>query len=225
MPLEIHVVDDPTYLVGSLLAEQATRGSSIVLTGGSTPARAYERAAKLEPDWSAVTLWWTDERCVPPDDERSNYGMARETLIRHLEGRPGTVHRIRGEIPPAQAAEEYDQALANEALDFMLLGLGPDGHLASLFPGSPQLKVRDRRATHGPASLEPLVHRVTMTLPTLRSGGRIVFLIVGEEKADAVNAAFGGDVSPDVPASLIRLSQEPIEVYLDEAAASKLGPS
>lgn len=223
MPLEIHVVDDPTHLVGSLLAEQATRGASIVLTGGSTPARAYERAAQLEPDWSATTLWWTDERCVPPDDERSNYGMARETLIRHLEGRPRTVHRIKGEISPAQAADEYDQTLANASLDFVLLGVGPDSHLASLFPGSPQLKVRDRRATHGPASLEPLVHRVTMTLPTLRSAARIVFLVAGEEKAAAVKASFADDVSPDVPTSLIRLAQVPIEVYLDQAAASNLG--
>jgi 6-phosphogluconolactonase len=207
MPLEIHIVDDPTNHVGSLLAEQATRGASIVLTGGSTPARAYERAAQLEPDWSATTLWWTDERCVPPDDDRSNYGMARETLIRHLEGRPRTVHRIKGEISPAQAADEYDQLLANASLDFVLLGVGPDSHLASLFPGSPQLKVRDRRATHA----------------TLRSAGRIVFLIVGEEKAAAVRASFTDDVSPDVPTSLIRLAQVPIEVYLDEAAASKLG--
>src|ERR1700735_3094036 len=108
MSAEIHIVDDPASYVGSLLAEQATRGASIVLTGGSTPAAAYERAAKLEPDWSAVTLWWTDERCVPPDDERSNYGMTREKLIRHLEGRPRTINRIRGEVPPAQAADEYD---------------------------------------------------------------------------------------------------------------------
>jgi 6-phosphogluconolactonase len=223
MSAEIQIIDDPAGYVGSLLAEQATRGSSIVLTGGSTPAAAYERAAKLEPDWSAVTLWWTDERCVPPDDERSNYGMTRETLIRRLEGRPRTINRIRGEIPPAQAADEYDAALANAALDFVLLGLGPDGHLASIFPDSPQLKVRNRRATYGPASLAPLVPRVTMTLPTLRSGTRIVFLIVGEEKAEAVRASFADDVSPDVPASLIRLSQVPIEVYLDEAAASKLG--
>jgi 6-phosphogluconolactonase len=223
MSAEIQIIDDPAGYVGSLLAEQATRGSSIVLTGGSTPAAAYERAAKLEPDWSAVTLWWTDERCVPPDDERSNYGMTRETLIRRLAGRPRTINRIRGEIPPAQAADEYDAALANAALDFVLLGLGPDGHLASIFPDSPQLKVRNRRATYGPASLAPLVPRVTMTLPTLRSGTRIVFLIVGEEKAEAVRASFADDVSPDVPASLIRLSQVPIEVYLDEAAASKLG--
>jgi len=223
MSAEIQIIDDPAGYVGSLLAEQATRGASIVLTGGSTPAAAYERAAKLEPDWSAVTLWWTDERCVPPDDERSNYGMTRETLIRRLEGRPRTINRIRGEIAPAHAADEYDAALANAPLDFVLLGLGPDGHLASIFPDSPQLKVRNRRATYGPASLEPLVPRVTMTLPTLRSATRIVFLIVGEEKADAVRASFADDVSPDVPASLIRLSQVPIEVYLDEAAASKLG--
>ena len=222
-PPEIQIVDDPASYVGSLLAEQATRGASIVLTGGSTPGRAYERAAQLEPDWSGVTLWWSDERCVPPDDEQSNYGLARETLIKRLQARPGTVHRIRGEIAPAQAADEYDQALAGAALDFVLLGLGTDGHIASLFPDSPQLKVRDRRVTHGPAGLEPFVHRVTMTLPTLRSAARIVFLIVGEGKADAVAAAFGGDVSPDVPASLIRLSQVPVEVYLDEAAAAKLG--
>jgi 6-phosphogluconolactonase len=221
-PPEIHVLDDPASYVGSLLAEQATRGASIVLTGGSTPGPAYERAAELEPDWSGVTLWWTDERCVPPDDEQSNYGLVRETLIRRLEGRPGTVHRIRGEISPAQAADEYDQALAGAALDFVLLGLGADGHMASLFPDSPQLKVRDRRATHGPAGLEPFVERVTMTLPTLRSASRIVFLITGEGKADAVHAAFDGYVAPEVPASLIRLSQVPIEVYLDEAAAAKL---
>ena len=82
--------------------------------------------------------------------------------------------------------------------------------------------MRDKRVTEGPAGLEPFVHRVTMTLPTLRSAGKIAFLVTGEGKADAVVAAFGGDVSPDVPASLTRLSQVPVEVYLDEPAASKL---
>ena len=221
-PPELLVVRDPAADVASLLAQHATRGGTIVLTGGSTPARAYELAAELEPDWSGVSLWWSDERCVPPDDDRSNYGLAHEHLIRRLRVRPGAIHRIRGELPPGVAADEFDQALTGVALDFVLLGLGSDGHMASLFPGSPQLKVRDRRATDGPAGLEPFVHRVTMTLPTIRSAKRIAFLVTGEDKADAVAAAFGGDVSPDVPASLTRLSQVPVEVYLDEAAAAKL---
>jgi 6-phosphogluconolactonase len=221
-PPELLVVRDPAADVASLLAQHATRGGTVVLTGGSTPARAYERAAELEPDWSAVSLWWSDERCVPPDDDRSNYGLAHEHLIRRLRVRPGATHRIRGELPPGVAADELDHALIGVALDFVLLGLGSDGHMASLFPGSPQLKVRDRRATDGPAGLEPFVHRVTMTLPTIRSAKRIAFLVTGEDKADAVVAAFAGDVSPEVPASLSRLSQVPVEVYLDEAAASKL---
>ena len=221
-PPELYVVADPAADVASLLAQYATRGGTIVLTGGSTPGRAYELAAVLEPDWSGVSLWWSDERCVPPDDERSNYGLVHEHLIRRLRARPGAIHRIRGELPPGVAADEYDQALAGVALDLVLLGLGSDGHMASLFPGSPQLKVRDRRATEGPAGLEPFVHRVTLTLPTIRSAARIAFLVTGEGKADAVAAAFGGDVSPDVPASLTRLSQVPVEVYLDEAAAAKL---
>jgi 6-phosphogluconolactonase len=205
-----------------LLAAQAKQGGSIVLTGGSGPGAAYERAAERAPDWGRVTLWWGDERCVPPDDELSNYRLAERTLLENLEVPPRSVHRIRGELAPADAARELDEALAGVELHFMLLGLGPDGHMASLFPGSPQLDVTDRRATHGPAGLEPLVERVTMTLPTIQSANRIVFLTSGEEKADAVARAFGGEPTHDVPASLARLAPVPVEVYLDEAAASKL---
>jgi 6-phosphogluconolactonase len=132
------------------------------------------------------------------------------------------VHRIRGEIAPADAAAELDAALEGAELDLLLLGLGADGHVASLFPGSPQLAVEDRRATSGPAGLEPFVKRVTMTLPVLRAANRIVFLVGGDEKAEAVARAFGGDVSRDVPASLIRLAPVPVEVFLDRAAASQL---
>ena len=161
-----------------LLADQAARGGSIVLTGGSSVGLAYERAAALQPDWGRVTLWWGDERCVPPDDERSNYRLAKETLLDRLEAPPRDVHRIRGELPPAEAADELDAALEGVELDLLLLGLGTDGHMASLFPGSPQLAVVDRRATSGPPGLEPFVDRVTMTLPALLSARRIVFLIL-----------------------------------------------
>jgi 6-phosphogluconolactonase len=220
---DLHIVDDPAAAVGELLAEQAWRGGSIVLTGGSSPGNAYRRAAELEPDWSRVTVWWGDERCVPPDDERSNYRLAKETLLDRLDTPPRAVHRIRGEAPPAEAAAELDAALADVTLDFLLLGLGPDGHMASLFPGSPQLGVTDRRATDGPPGLEPWVHRVTFTVPTIQSASRIVFLVAGEAKADAVLRAFGGDISPEVPASLARLAPT-VEVFLDRAAGDKLVP-
>lgn len=221
-PPDIRVVDDPALAVGELIADQARRGGSIVLTGGSSVDRAYTHAAELTPDWSTVTVWWGDERCVPPDDDLSNYKLAKESLLDKLATPPAEVHRIRGELDPAQAAAELDAALTDVSLDFLLLGLGPDGHCASLFPGSPQLDVDDRRAVNGPAGLEPWVERVTMTMPTLQSAHRIVFVAGGASKADAVQRAFGGDVTRDVPASLVRNAAAPVEVYLDAEAAAKL---
>jgi 6-phosphogluconolactonase len=214
----LHVVDDPAAAVAELLADAAARGDAIVLTGGRTPGKAYERAAALQPDWSRASVWWGDERCVPPDDERSNYRLAKETLLDRLESEPD-VHRIRGELQPADAAGEYDKQLEDVELDVLLLGLGADGHIASLFPGSPQLRAADARVTSGPAGLEPWVDRVTMTLPTLLSARRIVFLVTGSEKAEAVARAFRGAVTADVPASLVRTGTAAIDVFLDPAAA------
>jgi 6-phosphogluconolactonase len=224
MPLlpELHIVDDPAVPVAELLADQARRGGSIVLTGGSSPGPAYERAAALVPDWSNVVLWWGDERCVPPEHEWSNYRLAKETLLDRLEQRPREVHRIRGELAPAEAAAELDAALEGVELDLLLLGLGPDAHVASLFPGSSQLAVEDRRATSGPPGLEPWVDRVTMTMPQLQSAKRIVFIVEGASKADAVARAFGGETSPEAPASLVLLAPIPVEVFLDGPAAAKL---
>jgi 6-phosphogluconolactonase len=221
-PPDLRIGDDPAAEVGVLLADQAARGGSIVLTGGSSPGKAYERAAALQPDWGRATLWWGDDRCVPPDDERSNYRLAKETLLDRLEAPPREVHRIRGELPPAEAADELDAALEGVQLDLLLLGLGSDGHMASLFPGSPQLAVLDRRATSGPPGLEPFVDRVTMTLPEIQSARSIIFLVIGEDKADAVSRAFAGEPTPDVPASLTRLAPVDVQVFLDHAAASKL---
>lgn len=221
-PPDLQIVDDPAVPVGKLLADQARRGGSIVLTGGSGPGDAYRLAAELEPDWSKVTLWWGDDRCVPPEHELSNYRLAKETLLDRLHEQPSEVHRIRGELPPAAAARELDHALEGVELDFMLLGLGPDAHVASLFPGSPQLAVEDRHATSGPAGLEPFVDRVTMTMTELRSAKRIVFIVTGESKAEAVVRAFAGEISADAPASLVRLAPVRVQVFLDRPAGSKL---
>jgi 6-phosphogluconolactonase len=214
----LHVLDDPAVAVGEILAAQAAASGAIVLTGGGSVAGAYERAAAEEPDWQHVSLWWSDERCVPPDDDRSNYGLARRTLLDGLEHQP-QVHRIRGELAPLEAARAYDEELEGVGLDLLLLGLGSDGHVASLFPGTPQLRERHRRVTSGEARLEPFVERVTMTLPTLLSARRIVFLVSGGAKAETLERAFGGPISPDLPASLLREGDASIDVFCDPAAA------
>jgi 6-phosphogluconolactonase len=215
---ELRVVADPAEPVAALLAEAARRGEAIVLTGGRTPARAYELAAALEPDWTAASAWWGDERSVPPDDERSNFLLAKRTLLDRLH-RPPAVHRILGELPAAEAADAYERELGDVELDLVLLGLGPDSHTASLFPGTPQLAERGRRVTSGPAGLEPFVDRVTLTLPALLGARRIVFLVEGAEKAEAVERAFRGPIGEDAPASLLREGSAAIEIYLDRAAA------
>jgi 6-phosphogluconolactonase len=150
---ELRVSDDPAGELADALAGFAAAGETIVLTGGSTVGRAYERAA-VGGDWGASTVWFGDERCVPPDDPRSNYGLAKRTLLDRLAVKPA-VHRIRGELAPAEAAAEYELELHGVELGVLLLGLGPDGHVASLFPGSPQLAERTRLVTSGPAGLEP----------------------------------------------------------------------
>ena len=189
--------------VAELLAAAARSGETIGLTGGHAVGDAYEQAAALEPDWSRATVWWGDERCVPPEDERSNYLLARRTLLDNLERQP-EAHRIRGELDPELAATEYHEALAGVRLDLKLLGLGPDAHVASLFPGSPQLDERERRATSGPAGLEPFVDRVTMTLPMILTSRRLVFLVTGADKADAVQRAMRDPIDAAAPGSLLR---------------------
>src|SRR5262245_64404694 len=124
----------------------AAAGMQIALAGGSTPRRAYELAVERQPDWSRAGVWFGDERCVAPDDDRSNYRMAREALLDRVTVAPAGVHRIQGELDPQQAAAAYEEELGDQALDFVLLGLGPDGHTASLFPNSPALDEQDHSA-------------------------------------------------------------------------------
>jgi 6-phosphogluconolactonase len=207
--------------VGDELVAAARAASSIALTGGKTPGRAYELAAERERDWSGATLWWGDERAVPPEDDRSNYRLADETLIRSLTHRP-EIRRIRGELGAEAAADEYDGLLDGAPLDLVLLGIGPDGHAASLFPNQPTLDERSRRAISAEATLEPFVDRVTMTVPVLGSAPDVLFLVTGESKADAVERAFAQPPSHDTPASLIRSSKGRTRVVVDRAAASRL---
>jgi len=223
--VEIEVVDDAEAAarrVADVLAEAARAAQEIALTGGSTPARAYELAAELEPEWSAAGVWWGDERCVPPEDERSNFGLAKRTLLDKLERQPGRVHRIRGEVEPAEAAADYDRELRGMTLDLVLLGLGPDGHVASLFPDAPGLDETERLVIPAEPRLEPYVERVTLTPPALRSARRIVFLVTGAAKAEAVERVLAGPPVTAAPGSMIRSDNGETLAVLDQDAASRL---
>jgi 6-phosphogluconolactonase len=222
--VELVVVEDErevAAVVAERLARAAREGGNIVLTGGKTPEQAYKEAAKRAPDWSNAAVWWGDERCVPPDDEKSNYGMAKRTLLERLERAPRSVHRIKGELGKDEAAADYERELGDTQLDLLLLGVGPDGHVASLFPNAPTLRQRKRVLPADP-ELEPFVDRVTLSLPALCSAREIVFLLSGESKADAAARAFAADPSPDTPASLVRARGGRTVAILDRAAAAKL---
>ena len=195
----------------------------VALTGGSTPERAYELAARARVDWRDVELWWGDERCVPPTHEWSNYALAERSLLRRIELTPRAVHRIRGELPPSEAADAYEAELDGTTLDVVLLGIGPDGHAASIFPSSDAVRERDRRVVAAPAQLEPYVDRVTMTIPALEAAPLVVFLATGPAKADAVRRAFVEPPSEAAPASLIRSRAGRTVAILDPAAAQRLG--
>jgi 6-phosphogluconolactonase len=219
--VDIRVEDDPARSCAELLADAF---GHVVLTGGRTPERAYELAAALRPDWSGAEVWWGDERCVPPDDPRSNFGMTKRALLDRLATPPRAVHRIRGEAGADAAARAYDEELRGVALDFVLLGIGPDGHTASLFPHAPTLGERERRVVAAEPGLEPFVDRVTMTVAAIQSAPLVVFLASGAEKADAVARAFARPPDAATPASLVRSRNGRTMAILDREAARGLSP-
>ena len=220
--VELVIVDDAeaaAEAAAQRIAEAVDAGGHIGLSGGSGPRPTYERVAVLRPDWSRVHLWWIDERCVPPDDGDSNYRAIRESLLDGLARGP-EVHRVRGELAPEEAADEYDAALAGVTLDLAVMGIGPDGHTASLFPDASTLDETERRAVAAEAGFQPFVPRVTMTRPVLAAARTMVYLVTGEGKAEAVERAFAQPPSPATPSSLVRGRQT--TAILDRTAASRL---
>jgi 6-phosphogluconolactonase len=195
------------------------------LAGGTTPRAAYERLAALVDDWEGVELWLGDERLVPPDDPESNYRSVAEALLQGT----GAVARV---VPTGGSAEEAASAYARvirrrvpagpdgvPVLDLALLGLGEDGHVASLFPHAPALDARGEICVAVHDAPKPPPDRVSLTLDVFRAAGSVVILAVGEGKADAVRATLSGP-DPSVPASL--LADAPLELIVDRAAAREL---
>jgi 6-phosphogluconolactonase len=172
---------------------------NVALAGGSTPRELYKRLAKhVLLDWGRIHLFWGDERCVPPDHPESNYGMVKSILLDHIPIPPGNIHRMQGEIAPEEAAVEYQVQIANHfrtpgnappAFDLILLGMGVDGHTASLFPGSPALDETERwvlnvNHTQPPP---PQLPRLTFTLPLINTAWNVVFMVTGINKAETVH--------------------------------------
>jgi 6-phosphogluconolactonase len=227
--MEIRVLGDPAEAVAEMLTEAASQGGNIVLTGGSTPRRAYETAARAGADWSRATVWFSDERCVPPSDPLSNFALVDDALVGrlHSDQRP-EVMRMEGDLGPELGAANYE-ALVREWMggdprwDLLLLGLGPDAHVASLFPGKPEVEERARLVVGvGQAGWDPFVPRISLTVPALNSARRVVFLVTGADKAPALKRAFGDPPDPRSPAAHVRPQAGELLVLCDAAAAKEL---
>lgn len=230
----IRVLDDPVAAFTEVLLAAAATGGHVALTGGSSPKSAYEQAARQPDAFDGARLWFGDERCVAPDDERSNFGMAKKALLDPLAEAGVTLagcHRIEGELGPHAGAEAYARELQEVGgaegpeFELILLGIGPDGHICSMFPGQDSLAERSRLAVGVPeAGFEPYVPRVTLTFPALSRAHHVVLLATGEKKADAVARAFGDGATPrpEVPASMLVEHVASLTVLLDADAAAKL---
>jgi 6-phosphogluconolactonase len=215
-------------------------GAHLALSGGSTPARTYELLAGELQDWGGIEVWFADERCVPPGHEDSNYRLAAETLLGPARVPSAQVHRMEGELGPEEGAESYAHALREgvpagsrrapptqngggggapppPALDLIVLGIGPDGHVASLFPGAPTLDAGEDVLCLGVHdSPKPPPERITLGLAVLRAARRCLLIATGAGKAAAIAGALD-EPSRAVPASLLR--RERLTVIVDDAAA------
>jgi 6-phosphogluconolactonase len=235
------VYETPEELAEAAARDFATRAKeaidergrfAVALAGGSTPNATYEVLARdyaNELDWSRVHAFFGDERTVTPDHEDSNYPMAYETLLSHIP--LGSVHRMRGELPPDEAAAAYEEELrgffgqvAVPRFDLILCGLGEDGHTLSLFPETAALDVTDRWVVANPV-LKLGTTRLTLTIPVLNASRAVTFLVAGESKAEALKEILEGDADPRAyPAKLVRPESGDLTWMVDRAAARLLKP-
>ncbi|QYJ16255.1 6-phosphogluconolactonase [Rubrobacter xylanophilus DSM 9941] len=238
--MTLRVLEDPARLAAAAAREFAARAArairergrfAVALAGGSTPRAAYELLARDYADgvdWGRVHFFFGDERPVPPDHADSNHRMAREALLSRVPA--GSVHRMRGELAPEEAARRYEEELrsffAGEEVprfDLILLGLGEDGHTASLFPHTRALGETERLVVANPVERLGTV-RITLTPPVINAARAVVFLVAGGGKADALREVLEGSADPrQYPAKLIRPGDgEPLWL-VDRAAAASLG--
>lgn len=217
-------------------AAQMQSRASIALSGGNTPAALYQLLA-VEPyathiPWGRVHIFWGDERCVPPTEEGSNFKQANDLLLSRVAVPPENIHRVHGELPPTEAATHYAQTLAQHAtagrewprFDMVLLGMGEDGHTASLFPGAISDAEKTQPALAVTANYQGRpANRVTLTPRVFNEARQVLFLVAGAGKAEAIRAVLKGYANPaQWPASRIRPTLGTVTWMLDKAAARLL---
>jgi 6-phosphogluconolactonase len=205
---------------------------SMALSGGSTPEPVYAMLAqKFDQylDWSRIHLFFGDERSVPPDDDESNYRMVKAALLDHIDIPDTNVHRIRGEDEPQKAAEAYAADIQaffgdeSEYFDLNLLGMGEDGHTASLFPHTAAIHEQEKLVIAHHVTAKGDLWRISQTFPTILKSSNIMFLVSGEGKAEALKAVFDGDYQPDVyPSQVVARSNHPHVVWAVDRAAATL---
>jgi 6-phosphogluconolactonase len=198
---------------------------TVALSGGSTPRLLYEQLVARPIEWPRVHVFWGDERCVPPDHPDSNYGMAQRALLSHVDIPTHSVHRLKGELDPVQAARQYENELRATfgtlpRFDLILLGMGADAHTASLFPGTPALHERQRWVmAHYVEKLQ--ADRLTLTPPVINHAAHVIFLIAGHDKAAALQAVWHGPPDPDrFPAQIVMPTTGRVIWLVDRAAAA-----
>lgn len=219
----------------------AARGvARIAISGGSTPQAMFKLLADpaqpflVTVPWDKLQLFWVDERCVPPDSPESNYGVCRDLLLTKAPIPEGNVFRMEGELEPEEAASRYESTLRNvmklegaesPAFDLIMLGMGPDGHTASLFPNTEALNQIGRLvvANHVP---QKDTWRITLTWPVINQGAEVAFQVEGAAKKDILAEVLTGPRDPErLPSQLIRPSNGKLLFLLDEDAAAKLPPA
>jgi 6-phosphogluconolactonase len=211
-------------------ARTERRAVHVALAGGGSPKRTYELLAHEPREWEHTHVWFADERCVGPADEESNYRMVAEALLRPAGIAPDRIHRMEGELGPEEGARRYTEAVraaiaggkargdrGAPVLDLIVLGIGEDGHVGSLFPDAPTLDA-DASSVCLPVheSPKPPPERITLSMPVMRAASRCLLLATGTEKADAI-AGMLAEPSHHVPASLLR--RERLAVIVDDDAA------
>ena len=220
----------------AMSASAAVRGTgrfAVALSGGKTPRAMLETLSTRTLDWRSIHFFWSDERCVGPDDPNSNYGMARNALFSKIGASDLNVHRMHGELDPLVGASAYDAELraffgtAAPVFDLLFLGLGPDGHTASLFPGTAALGITDAWCAANEVS-EPVASpwRLTLTYPAINAARRVIFLVEGADKSDILANVLGNE--KDVrryPAQGIAPTDGELVWLVDSAAAANLPPS